>query len=107
MKKAPAPGGWFVIPTFQVQGFGGLLVLVLLRVIFAFHVLLGIEVFLFPQHHVMIWYHKWYQFFIRRDTTFGAPLRNSPERLRCSLLFHREDQAAPVAQISLPLVAQW
>ena len=34
------------------------------------------------------------------------PLRSSPGRLRCSLLFHQADQAAPEAQISLLSVAQ-
>ena len=34
IQKPPAPVGWAVIPTFQVQGVGGLLILLYLLVIF-------------------------------------------------------------------------
>ena len=49
----------------------------------------------------LAWYYKWYHFSVRRDTTCGAPLKSSPGRLQWSLLFHREEQTAPEAQISL------
>jgi hypothetical protein len=59
-KEGPAPVGWSLIPTFQVQGFGGLLVLALLRLIF--HLLARCVVirFLLPACINLIWYHYWY-----------------------------------------------
>ena len=56
---------------------------------------------------ILAWYYKWYHFSVRRDTTFGDPLKSYPGRLQFSPPFHQADQAVLAAQISLLLVAEW
>ena len=95
-----------MIPTFQVQGFGGFLVLILLWMILILSLAVCIFQFFLSERHTMVWYHYWYQFFFHRDTTFGDPLKNYPGRLQFSPPFHQADQAVQEDQISLLSVAE-